>query len=62
MPILFRPESGSDATSEVRYLVLPQQPEGTENWSAKDLEILVTRNSMIGVELAKQPQQMRTNP
>ena len=46
-----------DSTSEVRFLVLPQRPDGTENWSAEKLESLVTRNSMIGVELAKQPEQ-----
>ncbi|MEQ9490206.1 MAG: nitrile hydratase subunit alpha [Alphaproteobacteria bacterium] len=44
-----------DSTSELRYLVIPQRPEGTEGWSADDLEKLVTRNSMIGVETAKKP-------
>lgn len=42
-----------DSTSEMRYLVLPARPAGTENWSAEQLEDLVTRNSMIGVETAK---------
>ncbi|PCJ27989.1 MAG: nitrile hydratase subunit alpha [SAR86 cluster bacterium] len=41
-----------DSTSEMRYLVLPQQPAGTENWSEERLQPLVSRNSMIGVELA----------
>ena len=44
-----------DSTSEMRYLVLPMRPQGTENWSEADLCGLVTRNSMIGVELAPQP-------
>ena len=46
-----------DSTSEMRYLVLPQRPEGTENWSEQDLQQLVSRNSMIGVELACSPEQ-----
>ena len=44
-----------DSTSEVRFLVLPQQPAETSGWSAEQLEVLVTRNSMIGVELAQNP-------
>ena len=44
-----------DSTSEVRYLVLPQRPAGTEDWDEAALETLITRNSMIGVELAKSP-------
>ena len=46
-----------DSTSEMRYLVLPQRPAGTESWSEQDLQQLVSRNSMIGVELARSPQQ-----
>ena len=46
-----------DSTSEMRYLVLPQRPQGTENWSEQDLQQLVSRNSMIGVELARSPEQ-----
>jgi nitrile hydratase len=42
-----------DSTSEMRYLVLPMRPEGTEDWSEEQLQKLVSRNSMIGVELAK---------
>ena len=45
-----------DSTSELRYLVLPMQPVGTENWSEDQLLALVSRNSMIGVELAKNPE------
>ena len=44
-----------DSTSEMRYLVLPEQPPRTEGWSAEELEPLVTRNSMIGVEKALTP-------
>ena len=43
-----------DSTSEVRYLVIPERPSGTEGWSEENLINLVTRNSMIGVELAKE--------
>jgi nitrile hydratase len=44
-----------DSTSEMRYLVLPQQPAGTEGWAAEKLAALVTRNSMIGVERVPDP-------
>ena len=44
-----------DSTSEVRYLVLPMRPVGTEGWSEDKLAELVTRNSMIGTGLPKQP-------
>jgi nitrile hydratase len=47
-----------DSTSEMRYLVLPQRPAGTENWSEQQLRDLVSRNSMIGVELAKSPSEL----
>ena len=45
-----------DSTSEVRYLVLPLRPAGTEDWSEKQLQQLVSRNSMIGVEPARSPE------
>lgn len=44
-----------DSSSEVRYLVLPQRPAGTEGMSAEELERLVTRDSMIGTGLADSP-------
>jgi nitrile hydratase len=44
-----------DSTAEMRYLVLPRRPDGTEGWTAEALETLVTRNAMIGVETAKSP-------
>lgn len=48
-----------DSTSEMRFLVLPERPEGTEGWSEEELAKLVTRNSMIGVEKAKSPSEIR---
>ncbi len=45
-----------DSTSEVRYLVLPERPAGTDGWSEGQLATLVTRNAMIGVEKARSPQ------
>jgi nitrile hydratase subunit alpha len=44
-----------DSTAEIRYLVLPMRPNGTEGWSAEQLADLVTRDSMIGTGLPKQP-------
>ncbi|MEK7876367.1 MAG: nitrile hydratase subunit alpha, partial [Pseudomonadota bacterium] len=44
-----------DSTSEVRYLVLPMRPAGTEGWGEDELAELVTRDSMIGTGLPKQP-------
>ncbi|MDP6536097.1 MAG: nitrile hydratase subunit alpha [Gammaproteobacteria bacterium] len=44
-----------DSTSEMRYLVLPMQPVGTEHFSEEQLQDLVTRNSMIGVEQVRLP-------
>jgi nitrile hydratase len=44
-----------DSTAEVRYLVIPMRPEGTEGMSEDELAELVTRDSMIGTGLARQP-------
>ncbi len=44
-----------DSTAELRYLVVPQRPTGTEGWSAERLAELVTRDSMIGTGLALEP-------
>jgi nitrile hydratase alpha subunit len=38
-----------DSTAMLRYLVLPQRPEGTENYNEEQLAALVTRDTMIGV-------------
>ncbi|MEM6496397.1 MAG: nitrile hydratase subunit alpha [Pseudomonadota bacterium] len=45
-----------DSTAEVRYLVIPQRPAGTDAMSAEQLADLVSRNSMIGTALADSPQ------
>jgi nitrile hydratase len=37
-----------DSTAEMRYLVLPMRPAGTDSWSEEQLAHLVTRDSMIG--------------
>jgi nitrile hydratase len=42
-----------DSTSEMRFMVLPQRPGGTDELNEAELEALVSRNSMIGVERAK---------
>lgn len=39
-----------DSTAELRYLVVPERPEGTEGWPEERLAKLVTRNSMIGTD------------
>jgi nitrile hydratase len=39
----------SDSTAEIRYLVLPERPAGTEKMTEEELAALVTRDSMIGV-------------
>ncbi|WP_373371488.1 nitrile hydratase subunit alpha [Microvirga sesbaniae] len=48
-----------DSTAEVRYLVVPMRPEGTEGMSEEALADLVTRDSMIGTGLARQPEAVR---
>jgi nitrile hydratase len=44
-----------DSTAEVRYLVVPQRPQGSENLSEEQLAELVTRDSMIGTGHPKTP-------
>ena len=44
-----------DSTAEIRYLVIPARPAGTEDMRAEALADLVTRDSMIGCGLAKTP-------
>ncbi len=44
-----------DSTAEVRYLVIPARPAGTDGWSEDQLAAIVTRDSMIGTGLAKVP-------
>ena len=46
-----------DSTSEMRYLVLPERPAGTEDWTEQKLSTLVSRNSMIGMEKVRLPEE-----
>lgn len=45
-----------DSTAELRYLVVPMRPQGTEGWSEERLAGLVTRDSMIGTGVATAPE------
>jgi nitrile hydratase subunit alpha len=47
-----------DSTAELRYLVLPERPAGTEGFSEEQLAELVTRDSMIGVTRARAPERL----
>ena len=44
-----------DSTADMRYLVIPERPAGTEGMTEEELAQLVTRDSMIGVARARQP-------
>jgi nitrile hydratase subunit alpha len=44
-----------DSTAELRYLVLPERPSGTDGMSEEALASLVTRDAMIGVATVKGP-------
>jgi nitrile hydratase len=44
-----------DSTAEIRYLVIPMRPDGSEDWPQDRLADLVTRDSMIGTGLALAP-------
>jgi nitrile hydratase len=44
-----------DSTAELRYLVIPERPPGTDGWSEERLATVVTRDSMIGAGLARRP-------
>ena len=45
-----------DSTADMRYIVLPRRPAGTEGLSEEKLAKLVTRDSMIGVSHARSPE------
>ena len=45
-----------DSTAEIRYLVLPERPAGTEGWTEEQLQCLVTRDTMIGVTVPLVPE------
>jgi nitrile hydratase subunit alpha len=44
-----------DSTAELRYLVLPERPPGTEGWNEEQLAAIVTRDAMIGVAQVSVP-------
>ncbi len=48
-----------DSSAELRYLVLPERPAGTEGWSEEKLADLVTRDSMIGTGFPKSPSEIQ---
>jgi nitrile hydratase len=44
-----------DSTADLRYIVLPARPAGTEGWSEEELAAIVTRDCMIGTAVPKVP-------
>jgi nitrile hydratase len=42
-----------DSTAEIRYIVIPERPAGTDGWSEEQLAAIVTRDSMIGTGLVR---------
>ena len=51
-----------DSTAEIRYLVIPLRPAGTEGWSEERLAALVSRDSMVGAGLATDPASFAGGP
>lgn len=49
-----------DSTSERRYIVVPQKPDGVDGWDENSLEGLITRNSMIGTDRDLSPSRKKT--
>jgi nitrile hydratase subunit alpha len=49
-----------DSTADMRYMVLPMRPAGTEGWSEERLASLVNRDSMIGVSVPQVPSHQET--
>jgi len=47
-----------DSTAELRYIVIPMRPAGTDNWTEEELARLVSRDSMVGVAEALSPDQL----
>ena len=45
-----------DSTSEIRYLVLPMRPKGTQGLDKNQLKLWITRDSMIGTGLPQEPE------
>ena len=48
-----------DSSAELRYMVLPERPRGTEGWTEEELAALVTRDSLIGVAKVEAPSGQR---
>lgn len=48
-----------DSTADLRYMVLPQRPAGTEGYDEERLAALVTRDCMVGCGLAREPAQTK---
>lgn len=46
-----------DSTADMRYLVLPMRPQGTEGWTEERLASIVTRDAMIGVSVPRAPRE-----
>jgi len=44
-----------DSSAEIRYLVIPERPAGTDGWGEAELAALVTRDALIGVGRANPP-------
>jgi nitrile hydratase len=44
-----------DSNADMRYMVLPRRPRGTDGWTEEELQALVTRDSLIGIAEALQP-------
>jgi nitrile hydratase len=44
-----------DSTADIRYLVLPMRPVGTEGMTPEQLAAIVTRDCMVGVAVPKAP-------
>jgi len=40
-----------DSNADMRYMVLPQRPKGTENWSHSELESIISRDALVGVSI-----------
>ena len=51
-----------DSTAEIRYLVVPERPEQTDDWTEEELATLVTRDSMIGTGRPLTPAQRPRAP
>jgi nitrile hydratase len=49
-----------DSSAEMRYMVLPERPPGTDGWSEEQLASLVTRDCMIGTALPAVPEVVRS--